>query len=201
VTRGTLIVFLKAPRAGRVKTRLAKSAGAGRAAAVFAHLTRLTLSRVDGPWKTVLAIDQNSDLFGWDRLWPRRFERVAQGSGGLGIRMKRAFEFAPRGPVVIVGADAPGLQALHIRKAFQALGGADAVIGPAHDGGYWLIGLARRKAAPRLFENVRWSSEHALADTLATLPAKFKVNMLPQLRDVDDDADLKALQPFLRSCG
>lgn len=198
--RGALIVFLKAPQAGRVKTRLAREVGAGRAAALFRQMTLLTLRQAArGTWRTILAVDRDADLFAWRAIWPRRFGRIAQGPGSLGDRMRRAMRAAPAGPVVIIGADAPALRAGHIEAAFKALGSADAVVGPAADGGYWLIGLARRRRAPALFENVRWSGPDALADTLATLPPSFLTAYLPVLRDIDEAEDLAAAPPLLLS--
>ncbi|MFQ5562206.1 MAG: TIGR04282 family arsenosugar biosynthesis glycosyltransferase [Parvularculaceae bacterium] len=193
--RGTLIVFVKAPQAGRAKTRLGREIGMGRAAALFRIMTKMTLRQTaEGRWRTALAVDPPSAIRGWEKLWPEVFPRVSQGPGDLGARMERMFRWAPPGPVVIIGADAPGLRARHIRQAFSELARADAVFGPAEDGGYWLIGLARRKRAPHLFENVRWSCEFSLQDTLNSLPPSFSVQFLETLRDVDVAVDLDALQ-------
>ena len=189
--RGTVIVFAKAPRAGAVKTRLAAGIGAGRAAALFRVMTERVVSEAaKGPWRTIVAVDTALALSGWDNIFLENASRRLQGSGDLGARMARAFHAAPPGPVIIIGADAPALRARHLRNAFKALAGADAVFGPAEDGGYWLIGLARRRAAPDLFQNVRWSSPHALADTMKTLPRAFKTAMLATLSDIDEAADL-----------
>jgi hypothetical protein len=196
---GAVIIFLKAPKAGRAKTRLGREIGFGRAAALFRQMTQRTLSEAVGPWRTILAVDPSSDLYGWSGLWPRRFERIAQGEGSLGERMNRALREVPNGPVVFIGADAPGLRAAHLRAAFQALGSADVVVGPAEDGGYWLLGLARRRPAPGAFADVRWGTEHALADTLAAFPSSFGVALLPVQRDIDDASDLAAMGPLLLS--
>ena len=97
---------------------------------------------------------------------------------------------APAGPVCVIGADIPGVTAARVADAFCALGSYDAVFGPAPDGGYWLVGLKRaRPVPPRLFENVRWSTEHALADTVATLP-DHRIAQVATLRDVDTIDDL-----------
>lgn len=188
-----LYVFLKAPMAGRVKTRLGRTIGMGRAACLFRHMSAHTIAQaVKGEWSAQLAIDPPAALHGWNAIWPPDIERVPQAGGDLGARMAAVFETAPPGPVVIIGADAPGMRARMIRKAFFALRGADAVFGPAADGGYWLIGLARRRRAPELFSGVRWSSEHALADTAASMPVNFRIEYLETLRDVDQPADLAA---------
>lgn len=195
--RGTVFVFVKAPRAGQVKTRLGAGVGMGRAAALFRFLTERTIDEaVKGGWKTVLAVDPPGAVrMGWGVLWPPHLPRVAQGPGNLGVRMARVIAAAPPGPVVVIGADAPGLRARHLRQAFAALAGADAVFGPAEDGGYWLIGLARRKPAADLFNGVRWSTAHALEDTLARLPPDFGVHDLECLSDIDEARDLSSLGP------
>jgi len=110
--------------------------------------------------------------------------------------MARAFHTQPAGPVLIVGADIPGLSRHQIAAAFTKLGTYEAVLGPAEDGGYYLIGLKRVRAQPPgLFSDVRWSTKHALSDTLRTLPGR--VAMIERLRDVDTLADLQSLRvPF-----
>lgn len=190
--RGTAVIFVKAPRAGQVKTRLGASVGMARAAALFRIMTARTIAEAGrGDWRVVLAVDPSSATSGWENIWPTNIPRIAQGGGDLGDRMARVLRHAPQGPVVIIGADAPGLRARHIRVAFRSLNGNDAIIGPATDGGYWLIGLARRRAAQSLFANVRWSTKHALADTLASLPAGFSIDYLETLADIDEAADLR----------
>ncbi|MEZ5893292.1 MAG: TIGR04282 family arsenosugar biosynthesis glycosyltransferase [Parvularculaceae bacterium] len=192
--RGTVIVFVKAPVAGRVKTRLAKDIGAGRAAAIFRLLMNHTLREAEkSGFRVILAVDPAGAAHASARFWPAHLPRVAQGKGDLGARMARAFDHAPPGPAVIIGADAPGLRVRHLRAAFAALQGADAVFGPATDGGYWLVGLKRRKPAPELFHGVRWSTAHALSDTLKTLPPHFDVRFLDTLADVDEAKGLEYL--------
>lgn len=200
MTRGTLIIFVKAPLAGRVKSRLARALGAGRAAAVYRSLTALTLAQAGKAGvATVLAVDPASALRGWRAIWPPGLARVAQARGDLGARLRAVVKSAPAGPVVVIGSDAPGLRARHLKAAFAALGGADAVVGPAADGGFWLLGLARRRTAPRLFAGVRWSSPSALEDVLAGLPKGFRVARLATLRDIDEAEDLARAGPIMRS--
>jgi glycosyltransferase A (GT-A) superfamily protein (DUF2064 family) len=123
-------------------------------------------------------------------FWPPEIPRLSQGPGDLGTRMARPFAALPPGPVVIVGSDIPDLRRAHVARAFAALDCHDLVFGPAADGGYWLVGARRRPLPPRLFANVRWSSPHALADTLANLEHGFSVALLDTLTDVDTGADL-----------
>ena len=111
--------------------------------------------------------------------------------------MARVVYGLPREPVVIVGSDIPGLNARHVDSAFDALEYHDAVVGPAHDGGYWLIGFRQRPALPgrwrpSLFRGVRWSGPDALSDTVRTFPSVWHVAYLETLRDVDTKEDLDA---------
>ena len=105
--------------------------------------------------------------------------------------MGRIFHCAPKGPVVIIGADIPHITPRLINDAFDALGRHDAVIGPAFDGGYWLIGLKRgvQPVPKALFQNVRWSHAETLNDTLRTLNTDA-VKHIAALRDVDTVTDL-----------
>jgi hypothetical protein len=198
--RGTLIIFLKSAQAGRVKSRLARQVGAGRAVSIYRFLTALTLHEaVKSGARILLAVDPPAAARGRRRDWPAGLARIAQVPGDLGARLRAAVDAAPAGPVVVIGSDAPLLRAGHIRAAFAALGRADAVFGPAADGGFWLVGLARRRAAPDLFAGVRWSSRAALEGALASLPKDFKVARLAVLRDIDEAKDLAAQGPLTRS--
>jgi rSAM/selenodomain-associated transferase 1 len=186
----TLIVMLKEPRAGRVKTRLGRDIGMVGAAWWFRHQVRRLLRRIDDPrWNVVLAVapDHTGMI---SRVWPKHFPRIPQGSGTLGDRMERALRCAPSGPVCVIGGDIPDINAARVAEAFRALGRNDAVFGPAPDGGYWLIGLRRRRAIPpTIFNGVRWSSKHALADTKASL-RDHTIAHVATLQDVDTVADL-----------
>ncbi|WP_108885891.1 TIGR04282 family arsenosugar biosynthesis glycosyltransferase [Pseudoprimorskyibacter insulae] len=185
--RPTLVVMVKEPRAGRVKTRLGRDISQTAAAWWFRHQCTRLLRRLDDPrWHLFLAV--SPDRAGLtSRKWPAHLPRLPQGQGDLGDRMARIFRSLP-GPTAIIGADIPGIQPDHIARAFRALGQNDAVFGPAHDGGYWLIGLKHTPPAT-LFQNTRWSTEHALTDTIATLPGK-RIALIDTLRDVDTAADL-----------
>ena len=188
-----LFIMVKEPHPGRVKTRLGAGIGLVGAAWWFRHQTRALIRRLGGDprWQTVLAV--SPDVEGLEsRVWPDDLPRWGQGMGNLGDRMGRIFRHAPKGPVVIVGADIPGITPALIAKAFEELGRHDAVFGPAPDGGYWLIGMKRSRAVPPgLFDGVRWSTEHALADTRATLGG-MSVALIDPLRDVDTVEDLSA---------
>ncbi|HVM78094.1 MAG TPA: TIGR04282 family arsenosugar biosynthesis glycosyltransferase [Stellaceae bacterium] len=182
-----LVIFAKAPRLGQVKSRLAAGIGALAALRFHRETTERLLRRIaaDRRWKVWLALTPRRALNA--AHWAGVFARLDQGRGDLGRRMGRVFRKLPPGPAVIVGSDIPELSPRHVAVAFRALGRHDAVLGPAADGGYWLIGLRRRPRIPAgLFQGVRWSSAHALADTRASLPRNSSVALLETLEDVDD---------------
>ena len=191
MTRPTLIIMLKEPRAGRVKTRLGKDIGLTAAAWWFRQQVKRLLRRIDDPrWKVVLAVapDRAGML---SRVWPAHFERIAQGQGDLGDRMARVMQVIPVGPVCVIGADIPDIGPIQIARAFAALGTSDAVFGPAPDGGFWLVGLKRTNPMPsKLFQDVRWSTKHALGDTLTNLGG-LRVALIDELQDVDTADDLR----------
>jgi len=104
--------------------------------------------------------------------------------------MGRPFRELPPGPLVLVGTDIPDLRPAHIARAFAALGRADAVFGPATDGGFWLVGLRRRPRALEVFDSVDWSAPQTLDQTLANLPEGTRVEIIDTLCDIDDADDL-----------
>ncbi|MCG7520599.1 TIGR04282 family arsenosugar biosynthesis glycosyltransferase [Ruegeria sp. Ofav3-42] len=187
----TLVIMVKEPRPGRVKTRLGRDIGMVGAAWWFRHQTRSLIRRLRDPrWQIVLAVSPDREGLN-SRIWPADLSRAAQGRGDLGDRMGRMLRGMPKGPVCLIGADIPGITRSHIARAFKELGRAQMVFGPAPDGGYWLVGAQRYSPLPKnLFRDVRWSTENALADTLASVPG-CRVAFLDQLRDVDTVADLK----------
>lgn len=186
--RPQLVVFVKEPIAGRVKTRLGRGIGVTRATAFYRHTTAMMLSRLgaDRRWRTILAVSPDAALA--SRAWPSSIERVGQGPGDLGARLDRVMRGLPPGPAVIVGTDIPEIRPEHIAAAIKHLGGADAVFGPAPDGGYWLVGMKRRPRILPAFRSVRWSTAHALEDTRKNL-AGCAVAMLGVLDDVDEAED------------
>lgn len=180
----------KAPVAGRTKTRLAKEVGLARALA-FARAGGVAAIRRlmrDPRWQTIVAAAP--DAAARAPIWPRGIHLLAQGPGDLGARMQRIFDRLPPGPVVVVGTDIPAIAPANVARAFRLLGAADAVLGPASDGGYWLVGLRRRPRRIAPFARVRWSGPHALADTLANLDGR-SVALAETLEDVDDAASLR----------
>jgi len=188
--RRQLVVMVKEPRPGRVKTRLGADIGMVPAAWWFRHQVAGLLRRLEDPrWQLILAVspDREGRV---SRVWPGHLPRVAQGRGDLGDRMGRLLRCLPPGPVCIVGGDIPGLDKVHVARAFGLLGGHDAVFGPAPDGGYWLVGMTRIAPPPAtLFRGVRWSTSHALSDSINSLPG-LRVALADTLSDVDTASDL-----------
>lgn len=185
--------MVKEPRPGRVKTRLGKDIGLTASAWWFRHQVSALLRRIESPkWEVVLAVAP--DVAGMSsRVWPAHFARIPQGAGDLGARMAGVFRGLPPGPVCIIGADIPGITQARIAEAFDALGNHDAVFGPADDGGYWLVGMKRVGPVPTgLFQGVRWSTEHALADSKRSM-GNLRIADVATLRDVDTLTDLKSL--------
>lgn len=179
------MLFAKAPRLGSVKRRLAADLGDRLAYRFHAELLFLRirqLSAEKGFYRQLALTPDNARL----RL-PGSLARLDQGMGDLGVRMQRIFQRFPHDRVVLVGGDIPGMTMADLRTAFHALGSADAVFGPAMDGGYWLIGLSARRPA-RPFDGVRWSTQNALSDTLQNFCGK-RIRLLRTLRDIDTGAD------------
>lgn len=191
--RPRLVVMLKEPRAGRVKTRLGRDIGMTAAAWWFRHQSASILRRLDDPrWHLVIAASPDSAA-STCRIWPAHLPRMAQGGGDLGQRMAGIIHRLRPDPVVIIGGDIPGITPFHIAQAFGALGSAPLTFGPADDGGYWLIGFSGPRPPPAGFlSGVRWSTRHALADSIATAP-DLRHRLVATLGDVDTAADLAVL--------
>ncbi|HWB51833.1 MAG TPA: TIGR04282 family arsenosugar biosynthesis glycosyltransferase [Stellaceae bacterium] len=174
----TVILFVRVPRLGVGKRRLARDIGDVAALRFERLMLARSLRRLghDRRWRLRLAVTP-------DRAARRRREAMPQGRGDLGLRMQRALAACAPGRRLLVGSDIPTLTPAHIAAAFRLLGRHDVVFGPAADGGFWLVGCRHR--APG-FGRVRWSGPHALADVLANLPGTASVGFAATLDDVDD---------------
>ena len=202
----SLVVFARAPVAGQTKTRLARAVGNNAAAEIAAAMLRDTL---DGAQRW--ANEENeasvafspSDAFDDSPHSLRPFwngRRFAQSEGDIGARMLAAIRFEQaRGceRVALIGSDAPDLPASFLRGAFASLHTHDVVFGPAHDGGFTLVGASRALPGD-FFRDVEWSCAATLEQTLdRARTLKFSVHLLEAWRDVDDLADLRALNERL----
>jgi rSAM/selenodomain-associated transferase 1 len=199
VARTTVIVFAKAPVAGFAKTRLIPALGPRGAAELAERLMNATLAHAVaaqlGTVELCVTPDLSHRAFA-DAVARHGVRLTDQGDGDLGERMARAFERVLRAQprALLIGTDAPGLDAAYLRAAAQALHGHDAVFGPAADGGYVLVGL--KQPQPRLFLGLRWSHDQVLAHTRARLAqSNLRHAELPVLHDVDEPADLVHLAP------
>ena len=177
-------IFTKWPAPGRAKTRLIPTLGPDGAARLHARLVEQTLAVVRA---SGLAFEVRVTGAGAPEFTQWLGDDVAivdQGDGDLGARLARV-----PAPMLLIGADAPDLTAEHLRAAAIALDHAPAVIGPAADGGYWLLGLARMM--PHLFTSMPWGTDNVAAETIARLTAdRIEPVMLPTLHDCDRPEDL-----------
>jgi len=194
--RRHLVLFVRAPQLGCGKRRLAREIGDVATVRFERLMIALLLRRLAGDrrWRLRIAVTPDKARR-HARHWRRGVAVADQGSGDLGIRMRRALTACPPGPVVLVGGDIPALAADHIAAAFRVLGGNELVFGPAEDGGFWLVGARRSPRLPPLFERVRWSGPYTLADTLAGLPKRVSLGFAQRLEDVDDGEAYCRLMP------
>jgi rSAM/selenodomain-associated transferase 1 len=186
------LVFLKYPRPGEVKTRLAASIGPRRAAALYREWIKLVLAQLQPLRDRILVVGYfdgaTREAFGpWlslaDEWW-------AQPAGDLGERLRAGFEAAHArgGPVVAIGTDCLELDAPLLQAAFGALEENPAVFGPSLDGGYYLVGTARE--LPGFFRDIPWSSACTLSAHLSRCAANgWPVGLLPARRDIDTGED------------
>jgi len=192
-----LVIMAKEPKAGAVKSRLARGIGDIAAAQFYRTALRHTLIRLgtDPRWRTYLAVTPDTAMAA--SFWPSwpRVKLVPQGEGDLGVRMQLLFDCLPPGPVVLIGSDIPAVSRAHIVSAFRRLGDADAVFGPAQDGGYWLVGLKRSPNRLKPFANVPWSTDRALAATCANLKGR-RIALVGTLGDVDTAEDFASQGAF-----
>jgi rSAM/selenodomain-associated transferase 1 len=197
-----LIVFAKSPRPGEVKTRLAAGLGSALAAALYRAVAEQVLAQTamgDGrcPRTVFFApADAGPEMAAW---LPAERCRAQEGAD-LGARMAAAFAWAfaaGAAKVVLIGTDVPALSAEHVDAAREALDTHDVALGPARDGGYYLVAL--RRPVPALFEGVPWSTPDVLAETLARVRAAgLGATTLGALGDLDDVEDLRREWPELR---
>ncbi|GAB4402243.1 MAG: TIGR04282 family arsenosugar biosynthesis glycosyltransferase [Microscillaceae bacterium] len=183
------MIFVKNPVLGKVKTRLAKSIGEAKALWVYEALLQHTHQLTDS-----LPVDKAvfyADFVPETDLWDG-YAKYLQSEGDLGHRMQAAFaQSFGRGyqKIVIIGSDCYELTSSHLEAAFSTLNQYPVVIGPAHDGGYYLLGMT--KPRPFLFENKPWSTNQVLPLTRADLQQhQTPWAELPTLRDIDEAQDL-----------
>lgn len=191
-----LMIFMKNPIPGKVKTRLGKDIGHERAAKIYEKLLGYTC-------EIVQKIDSQKwvwygDYINQDDIWsPEHFQRKLQKGNSLGDRMLGAFEEAfdhQNERVLIIGSDCPEINVKIIQEAFDSLNGSDVVIGPANDGGYYLLGM-RKKV--NLFEGKTWSEPSVFRETVEDVKAQgLSYKILKELTDLDTIEDLKKFPEY-----
>ncbi|OYU15982.1 MAG: hypothetical protein CFE37_02785 [Alphaproteobacteria bacterium PA4] len=175
-------LFTRWPEAGKAKTRLIPALGPQGAADLHRRLTERTVATVRAAGLALEIRSTGAEPAAF-RDWLGVENVVDQGEGDLGERLARTAETLP---VLLLGADVPGLMSQHLRDAATALAASPAVIGPAEDGGYWLLGLSA--PMPELFSDMAWGTDAVLATTLARLPPETP--QFATLSDLDTPEDL-----------
>lgn len=191
-----LIVFTRYPEPGKAKTRLIPALGEEGAAALSRQMTEHTLGQVrslQGQASIAVEIRFAGGTVEQMQQWlGQEWIYTPQGEGDLGNRLTRSLQAAFAAGVeraIVIGTDCPELNAVLLEKAFQALGTHELVLGPARDGGYYLIGMNR--LMPELFEGIAWSTSTVLQQTLDIAKTlKLAIAQLPMLSDVDYPEDL-----------
>ncbi|PKG49988.1 TIGR04282 family arsenosugar biosynthesis glycosyltransferase [Olleya sp. 1-3] len=188
--KNLIITFTRNPELGKVKTRLAKTIGEASALAIYIKLlehTESVLRNIDSDKAVYYSVKiRENDL--WDS---NIYQKHQQFGDDLGIRMQYAFKAgfdAGYSKIVIVGSDLHDLQPKHITQAFDALDTNDVTIGPAEDGGYYLLGM--KTLYKDVFENKNWGTETVFDDTIKNLKNE-SVFLLEQLNDVDTYEDIE----------
>jgi len=207
----TVVIFVKFPSVGHVKTRLGEEIGFENAAELYRLFIKETFNFVGScaTEQVLVAVTpkEKLELFKKEYLWPD-FRHFAQEGDDLGHRLSHAFEVAQKhaaGKTLIIGSDSPTLPARYLDDAFQQLDKVDLVLGPAADGGYYLIGLKNMHEA--LFRNMEWSTDSVLSNTLQRarkigltyelLPEWYDIDTLPDLRRAADDDENGRIRSFL----
>lgn len=185
-----VIIFVRNPKLGKVKTRLAKAIGDTKALAIYEMLLQQT--KVCTQDLACHKVVFYSDEIHEDDLWENTsYEKQLQFGFDLGTKMKNAFEWAFENrykKVVLIGSDMYDLKPHHIEEAFEKLATHDVVLGPAQDGGYYLLGLTQ--IVPKIFQNKSWGTSTVREETLQDLE-KVTVHLLEELNDVDVVEDIQ----------
>ncbi len=189
--KNALIIFIKNPALGKVKTRLAKTVGNEKALEIYLELSHITRDNAS-ILKNIQPYVFYSDFIDKNDDWSNDiFEKQVQSGDDLGDRMSNAFkEILQKHPsVCIIGSDCPTLSVGILNQSFEMLQNHDFVVGPSTDGGYYLLGISSKKYE-FLFKNMEWSTENVLSETLQRIAENEKtVALLPALTDVDEEKD------------
>ena len=193
-----ILFFAKYPQAGQVKTRLAGEVGAEHAAELYKRFVLDMLSMLNGLETDIIIAVEPAEACGVFSEWTGRQHRyIGQVGRNIGEKMKNAMEAAfEQGydRAVLIGSDLPDLPADFLRYALDALDRYDAVMGPAHDGGYYLVGFGRESFLPEVFRGMTWGGQEVFTRTMNVLDqAGRRTHVLPEWYDIDTAADLQNL--------
>ena len=197
MSNSLIMVFVRNPELGRVKTRLAKTIGDQAALEIYEILSKHTakiISEIDSD-KLIFYSEKIQDNDIWTVI---NCKKQIQTKGDLGQKMLDAFQYGfslGYKKIIIIGSDLYSLRPKHIESAFEQLENYDVVIGPALDGGYYLLGL--NSVIPEIFKQKQWSTSSVLKETLSDLK-EFNVNLLEPLNDIDTYEDLKKEPQLLK---
>lgn len=197
-------LFAKYWEPGEVKTRLALSIGEQAASELYHQLLATTVHRFESfPAKRILAYSPPEKQLEFEQLAGANWDLAPQTAGHLGNRMQSYFADGlsdGQTEIILIGADSPTLSTETVQLAFEELQRHDVVIGPARDGGYYLIGC--RQQLPDIFEEIHWGSNRVLPQTLEKLKSsELSYAVLPEWYDVDHLEDLITLQKELTESG
>jgi len=190
-TKKLLMIFLKNPEKGRVKTRLAARIGEEKAFEIYKALIERTKKATrEIPFDK--CVYYSSFIEHQDTFEKAEYKKLVQEKGDLGAKMRGAFEQAFADgyqEVCIIGSDCHELSGSLIREAFDHLKSSDVVIGPSQDGGYYLLGM--RRLISGIFEGMPWSQAGLLRQTISFLEKnKYRYRLLPELNDIDTIEDI-----------
>ncbi|MFN0036661.1 MAG: TIGR04282 family arsenosugar biosynthesis glycosyltransferase [Saprospiraceae bacterium] len=192
--KNALLIFIRNPALGKVKTRLARTLGDAEALRIYHILLGQTRAAALGcaAERWLFYSDFVAENDGWDSPF---FQKKTQHTGELGERMEAAFQLAFEAgahKAVIIGSDCPELTGAVLQQAFDLLDAADFVLGPVPDGGYYLLGM--KALDPSIFRGIAWSTATVREKTLEKMAATGKsCALLPMLSDVDTEEDWRAL--------
>ena len=193
-----ILFFAKYPQVGQVKTRLADEVGDEHAAELYKRFVLDMLSMLNSLDTDIIIAVEPAEACGVFPEWTGgQYRYIGQVGRNIGEKMKNAMEAAfEQGydRAVLIGSDLPDLPGDFLRYALDALDRYDAVMGPAHDGGYYLVGFGQKSFLPEVFRGMTWGSEEVFTRTMTVLDqAGLKTHVLPEWYDIDTAADLQNL--------
>jgi len=194
--KNLLIIFIKYPALGEVKTRLAKSIGKPQAKIIYEHLVSDLLENTDdNHFERVLFVDPKYKISDYQNFFGK-FDYRYQAGEDLGERMDKAFEYSfglGYQNIILIGSDIPLLDSTYIKSCFNKLEQEEAIVGPTIDGGYYLIGFSKSSYTPKIFYNISWSEPTVYNETITRLK-DLNVSIAKTWFDIDLQKDLLRYQ-------